>query len=160
MRAVVQRVRRAEVLVGGASKGAIGQGLCIFLGVMRGDTSPDGRWMAERLAQLRVFEDVAGKMNLGFEDLLAAGGSPGVLMVSQFTLAADISPGLSKGNRPYFGAAMEPASAAAAFEEVAAHLRQLLPPRVALATGVFGASMLVRIDNDGPLTLWLDSSRK
>lgn len=159
MRAVVQRVKGAEVLVGGASKGAIGQGLCIFLGVMRGDSSADGRWMAERLAHLRVFEDLAGKMNLGFEDLVAAGATPGVLLVSQFTLAADISPGLSKGNRPYFGGAMEPASAAAAFEGVAAQVRQLLPAGVALATGVFGASMLVRIDNDGPLTLWLDSRK-
>ena len=150
MRAVVQRVLEARVDVGGCSVGVISRGLLVLVCAMAGDDADDEGWLVDKLLALRVFADDAGKMNRALHEVPGAG----LLVVSQFTLAADLSPGRSKGNRPSFMAAMPPAAAAAAFERVVAALgRSGLP----VAAGVFGADMQVHLINDGPVTLWLDS---
>jgi D-tyrosyl-tRNA(Tyr) deacylase len=145
MRSVVQRVSRAAVRVDGAVAGEIGRGLLVLLGVAGGDGEEDARWSADKIAQLRVFEDPAGKMNLSVEDVRG-----GVLLVSQFTLLGDAR----KGNRPSFVTAAAPEAANALYERVAARLRERGLP---VATGVFRATMEVELVNDGPVTLLLDS---
>jgi D-aminoacyl-tRNA deacylase len=147
MRSVVQRVARAAVRVDGQVVGEVGQGLLVLLGVAAGDGPDDARWMADKLAQLRIFEDQAGKMNRSVQDV---GGA--VLLVSQFTLLGDAR----KGNRPSFVEAAPPEAAAALYEEVAGLLRARSVP---VATGVFRAHMEVELVNDGPVTLLLDSRR-
>lgn len=147
MRAVLQRVSSARVEVGGASVGAIGPGLLVLLGVAQGDTPADIRYLADKTAQLRIFEDVAGKMNLSVSDLGAE-----VLVVSQFTLLADCS----QGRRPGFAGAAPPAQAAAMYREFVA----LLQARgLRVATGVFQADMQVHLVNQGPVTIVLDSRK-
>jgi D-tyrosyl-tRNA(Tyr) deacylase len=145
MRSVVQRVARAAVRVDGGIVGEVGRGLLVLLGVAAGDGEDDARWMADKLAQLRIFEDEAGKMNRSVADV---GGA--VLLVSQFTLLGDAR----KGNRPSFVAAAPPAEANALYEEVASLLRARSLP---VAQGVFRAHMEVESVNDGPVTLLLDS---
>lgn len=147
MRAVVQRVSRAEVRVDGAVVGSIGRGLLVLLGVAQGDGESEARFLADKVARLRVFEDEAGKMNRSVAD---AGG--GVLVVSQFTLLGDAR----KGNRPSFTAAAPPEVANALYERFCALLgeRGLL-----VARGVFRARMDVELVNDGPVTILLDSGR-
>ncbi len=147
MRSVVQRVARAAVRVDRQVVGEVGQGLLVLLGVAEGDSPEECRWMADKLAQLRIFEDEAGKMN---RSVLDVGGS--VLLVSQFTLLGDTR----KGNRPSFVGAAPPEQASALYEEVAALLRARSVP---VATGVFRAHMEVELVNDGPVTLLLDSQR-
>ncbi|MEI7704717.1 MAG: D-aminoacyl-tRNA deacylase, partial [Deltaproteobacteria bacterium] len=122
-----------------------GHGLAVLLGVAAGDSADDVRWTADKLAQLRIFEDPAGKMNLSVRDV---GGA--VLLVSQFTLLGDAR----KGNRPGFTGAAPPEEANARYEEVAGMLRARGLP---VATGVFRAHMEVELVNDGPVTLILDS---
>ncbi|HET8722823.1 MAG TPA: D-aminoacyl-tRNA deacylase [Anaeromyxobacteraceae bacterium] len=145
MRSVVQRVARAAVRVDRQVVGEVGHGLLVLLGVAAGDGPDDARWTADKLAQLRIFEDDAGKMNRSVQDV---GG--GVLLVSQFTLLGDAR----KGNRPSFVAAAPPDQANALYEEVASLLRTRGVP---VATGVFRAHMEVELVNDGPVTLLLDS---
>jgi D-tyrosyl-tRNA(Tyr) deacylase len=145
MRSVVQRVARAAVRVESQVVGEVGHGLLVLLGVAGGDSEADARWTADKLAQLRVFEDEAGKMNRSVEDV---GG--GILLVSQFTLLGDTR----KGNRPSFVAAAPPGEANALYETVAALLRARGLP---VAQGVFRAHMEVESVNDGPVTLLLDS---
>ena len=140
-----QRVARGAVRVDGAVVGEIGHGLLVLLGVAAGDGEDDARWTADKLAQLRIFEDDAGKMNRSVTDV---GGS--VLLVSQFTLLGDAR----KGNRPSFVAAAPPDAANALYERVAGHLRARSLP---VAQGVFRAHMEVESVNDGPVTLLLDS---
>lgn len=147
MRAVAQRVARAEVRVAGDVVGRIDRGLLVYLGVGAGDGADDARYVAEKVAGLRVFEDAAGKMNL---DVAAVGGA--VLLVSQFTLYADVR----RGRRPSFDAAMEPAGAAALYEDVAARIRAA---GLRVETGTFRADMQVDAVNDGPVTVLLDSGR-
>jgi len=147
MRAVVQRVRSASVTVEDDVVGEIGTGFLVLLGVATGDGDEDGTWMARKIAGLRVFPDEAGRMNL---DLAAAAGE--VLLVSQFTLQADCR----RGNRPSFIAAAAPEIAAPAVDRVATLLRDRHGLRV--KTGRFGASMAVRLLNDGPVTIVLDST--
>lgn len=147
MRAVVQRVRSASVTVEDDVVGEIGTGFLVLLGVATGDGDEDGTWMARKIAGLRVFPDEAGRMNL---DLAAAAGE--VLLVSQFTLQADCR----RGNRPSFIAAAAPEIAAPAVDRVATLLRERHGLRV--ETGRFGASMAVRLLNDGPITIVLDST--
>ena len=146
MRAVVQRVRSASVTIDGDVVGEIDKGFLVLLGVATGDDDEAGTWMARKIAGLRVFPDEAGRMNL---DLAAAAGE--VLLVSQFTLQADCR----RGNRPSFIAAAAPEVAAPAVERVGTMLRELHGLRV--ETGRFGASMEVRLLNDGPITIVLDS---
>jgi D-tyrosyl-tRNA(Tyr) deacylase len=144
VRALIQRVSRAEVRVEGRSVGAIGRGLLVLLGVQRGDDAARARAMAARLLAYRVFADAEGRMNL---DVRSAGG--GLLVVSQFTLAADTGRGL----RPGFSSAAAPAEARALYEFVVAELRASGLP---VATGEFGATMQVELVNDGPVTFLLE----
>jgi D-tyrosyl-tRNA(Tyr) deacylase len=147
MRAVVQRVSRGAVRVDGRTTGEVGRGLVVLLGVAADDGEADARWMADKVAQLRIFEDGAGKMNRSVEDV---GG--GVLVVSQFTLLGDAR----KGNRPSFVDAAAPEGASALYESVCAMLRDRGLP---VGTGVFRAHMDVELVNDGPVTILLDSRR-
>jgi len=147
VRAVVQRVSRARVLVDGRVTGEIARGLLVLLGVSRDDGEPDARLLADKVAGLRVFEDPQGKMNLAVGDV---GG--GVLVVSQFTLLGDAR----KGNRPSFTDAAPPEAANALYERFCALVREKGLP---VGTGVFRASMEVELVNDGPVTILLDSRR-
>ena len=147
MRAVVQRVSRAEVRVEGRVTGAIGKGLAVLLGVAREDGESDADLLADKVANLRIFEDEAGKMNLAVSELSRA-----VLVVSQFTLLGDAR----KGNRPSFVDAAEPTQANALYERFCARVRE---KGLAVATGVFRAEMRVELVNDGPVTILLDSRR-
>ncbi len=144
MRAILQRVSAASVKVDGELVGHIGPGILVLLGVEKGDGPPDAEAMAAKIASLRIFSDAAGKMNL---DVSAVGG--GVLVVSQFTLAAS----LAKGRRPSFDRAATPDLARPLVEAVMASLtlRDL-----EVQGGRFGASMEVQLTNDGPVTLCLD----
>lgn len=144
MRAVVQRVSRARVAVAGKTRGAIGPGLCVLLGVARTDDEAAARRLAERVARLRIFENEEGKFD---RSLLDVGGE--ALLVSQFTLIADTR----KGNRPSFADAAPPDQAEPLYEAFCAALRALGVP---VATGVFGARMEVELVNDGPVTIVLD----
>jgi len=144
LRAVCQRVSEARVRVGGETVGEIGPGLCVLLGVARGDTDADAGRLAGKIARLRIFEDDEGRFD---RSLLDVGGS--ALVVSQFTLVADTA----KGNRPSFSAAAPPAEAEPLYERFCAELRALGVP---VATGVFGARMAVEIVNAGPVTIVLD----
>lgn len=148
MRAVVQRVTRAQVSVAGEVVGAIGAGLCVLVGAGDGDGDGDVRYLADKIANLRIFTDDAGKMNLS---VLDAGG--GVLVVSQFTLFGDAR----KGRRPSFIGALEPGAAERLCEELVAALRAGGVAEV--ATGRFRADMQVELVNDGPVTILLDSRK-
>jgi D-tyrosyl-tRNA(Tyr) deacylase len=147
VRAVVQRVSRAEVRVEGRVTGAVGKGLAVLLGVAREDGDSDADLLADKVANLRIFEDDAGKMNLAVSELSRA-----VLVVSQFTLLGDAR----KGNRPSFVDAAAPDAANALYERFVARLRE---KGLAVATGVFRAHMDVELVNDGPVTILLDSRR-
>lgn len=145
MRAVVQRVTEASVEVDGVRVGAVDRGLLVLLGVADGDTDADRAWMVRKLAGLRIFRDDEGRMNL---DVAAAGGA--VLLVSQFTLLADCR----RGHRPSFIEAAAPDVAAPMVEAVADDLRGR---GLRVETGRFAADMKVRLLNDGPVTITLDS---
>jgi D-tyrosyl-tRNA(Tyr) deacylase len=148
MRAVVQRVSRARVTVNGEVTGEIAAGLMILIGVGRDDTSAVALTMAEKVANLRIFEDDQGKMN---RSLLEVNGS--ALVVSQFTLYGD-----ARGQRrPSFIAAAPPEQAKKLYEEFSEGLRRL---GVIVATGVFQAMMSVELVNEGPVTILLDSDKK
>jgi len=144
MRTVIQRVTRGSVTVDGRLVGEVGPGLVILVGVGKGDTEAQADWLAEKIANLRIFEDEAGKMN---RSLLEAGGA--ALVVSQFTLYADSQ----KGRRPSFVDAALPQEA----EPLVSYFgRRLVFYGVPVQTGVFGAHMLVDISNDGPVTIILE----
>jgi D-aminoacyl-tRNA deacylase len=147
MRSVVQRVQSARVTVEGLEVGSIGKGLCALVGVGVADTQADAVSMADRLAELRIFEDEGQRMNLSALDVRAE-----VLLVSQFTLFGDTR----RGRRPSFTSAMEPLGAKVLFERVRDRLTQR---GVRVATGKFRAEMLVEIRNDGPVTLLLDTAK-
>ena len=144
MRALLQRVSSASVTVNGRIVGQIQRGFVVFLGVTHSDSTAEARWLANKIAGLRLFEDDAEKMNLGLQDV---GGS--VLVVSQFTLYGDAR----KGKRPSFTAAARPEQAEPLVDYFCEQLRQ---HRLTVATGQFGAMMQVAIHNDGPVTLMLE----
>jgi D-tyrosyl-tRNA(Tyr) deacylase len=146
MRAVIQRVRRAAVVVAGETVGAIDAGWLVLLGVAPADTPVEVAWLADKVANLRAFEDDAGKMNRSVLDIQG-----GVLVVSQFTLYGDAR----KGRRPSFTGAAPPAVAEPLYERFAAGLRAVGLP---VATGRFGADMQVELVNDGPVTFVLDTA--
>ena len=151
MRAVVQRVSSASVRVGDETAGQIARGLLVFLGVERGDGPQDVHYMAGKIRDLRVFEDPAGTSRHLNRSVGDVGGS--VLVVSQFTLAADCR----KGRRPSFDAAEAPQIAQPLYEDV---IRELRTYGVRVATGAFQATMQVALVNEGPVTLLLDSRRR
>lgn len=144
MRALLQRVKEARVTVEGEVVGAIGPGLLVFLGLGLGDTEARARALAEKTANLRIFEDEAGKMNRSVLE-----GSRAVLVVSQFTLHADTS----RGRRPSFVSAMSPAEAQALYEVFCLSCEG---QGLTCARGRFRAHMEVALVNDGPVTIWLD----
>lgn len=145
MRAVLQRVTRAQVTVDEEVVGKIGEGWLVLLGVAKGDAPVDADYIAEKIVQLRGFSDEQGKMNRSVQDI---GG--GVLVVSQFTLLGDCR----KGRRPGFSDAADPATAEALYLAVAEKVAALGVP---VATGTFRASMAVELVNDGPVTFLLES---
>jgi D-tyrosyl-tRNA(Tyr) deacylase len=147
MRAVIQRVSEAKVEVEGKVIGQVGRGLLVYLGVGKRDTPADAEFMADKLVNLRIFADEAGKMN---RSVLEIGG--GVLLVSNFTLQGDCR----KGRRPGFDAAADPQLAEPLYEKVAELIAR---SEVPIAKGSFGAHMQVSSINDGPVTFLLDSRR-
>ncbi len=145
MKAVIQRVTRASVEVDGQPIGTIGTGMLVLLGVAREDSESDVRYMIEKISALRIFSDQAGKMNLSVTEI---GGA--LLVVSQFTLLGDTG----KGRRPGFDKAAPPDQAQALYDRV---IDGLKGRGLRTETGVFGAHMNVSLENDGPVTLILDS---
>lgn len=147
MRAVIQRVQKAQVMVRGEVVGSIGAGLVVLLGVAVGDTTKDAAFLAEKIVNLRIFEDDTGKLN---RSLLDTGGQ--VLAVSQFTLLGNCQ----KGRRPSFVEAAPPEEAEPLYEDFVQAVRSA---GVQVATGIFRTEMLVEIHNQGPVTLILESRR-
>ena len=147
MRAVIQRVRRAQVAVDGEVVGEVGHGLLVLLGVTHADTEADAQYLAEKILGLRILEDDNGKMNL---DLAAING--GLLVVSQFTLYGDVR----RGKRPSFDAAAPPHHARKLYELFVEHVRAA---GISCQTGRFQEIMEVELVNDGPVTILLDSAK-
>jgi len=144
MRVIIQRVNSSQVIVEGKTLADIGKGMLILLGIGPEDDEAKSISMAKKLAQLRIFEDDQGKMNLS---LLDTGGA--AIVVSQFTLFADTR----KGNRPSFVGAAAPDKASPLVDHFVSELRKLGIPT---QTGEFGANMLVNLQNDGPVTIWME----
>lgn len=147
MRVVVQRCSRAEVRIDGVTVGQIGKGFVLLVGITDGDTKAQADLLAKKVAQMRVFEDVEGKMNLSLKDV-----DGDVLSISQFTLYADCK----KGNRPSFIRAARPETASPLYDYFNARLRSEYGLKV--ETGRFGADMKVDFINDGPVTILLDTA--
>ena len=145
MIALIQRVAEANVQVDGHTTGKIGPGLLALIGVVNGDDSAAAERLLQRILDYRVFADAAGRMNLSLRQRCG-----GLLLVPQFTLAADTG----RGNRPGFSGAAAPAEAAALFDYVVTFARA---SHGEVATGVFGAHMQVSLINDGPVTFWLET---
>lgn len=145
MRALIQRVVEARVIVADKVVGQIGPGLLVLVCAMRGDTEAEAEWLAAKVAKLRIFSDTQGRMNLSLAD---TGGA--ALVVSQFTLAAE-----TRGNRPGFSLAAPPEEGKRLYEHFAETLRA---KNIPVETGIFGAMMKVALVNDGPVTIWLDSA--
>lgn len=145
MKALLQRVDRASVTVGSNVTGSIGKGLCVFLGVANGDTEKDIAWLADKIVNLRIFDDESGKMNRSVMDEKGE-----ILVVSQFTLCGDCK----RGRRPSWTDAADPVAANSMYEKF---VREIESRGVITATGIFQALMKVDICNDGPVTLMIDS---
>lgn len=147
MRAIVQRVMKSSVQVDGKITGSIGRGINVLLGISKDDTQDDIKYIKDKILNLRIFEDEEGKLN---KSLIDVGGE--LLIVSQFTLYGDCR----KGRRPSFSEALGGKEAVNLYDELVSQCKEVLGD---VQTGVFGADMLVDIDNDGPVTLMLDSKR-
>ena len=145
MRLLIQRIKEAKVSVDGEEIGKVGAGLCLFLGVAKGDTTEDADAFAEKIAQLRIFEDENGKMNRSLRDVRGE-----ILVVSEFTLYGDCT----KGRRPSFSQAAPPPEAERLYDYFVQRLKEL---GVKVATGRFQAKMEVSLINDGPVTFMIDS---
>ena len=148
MRAVIQRVSQAEVVIDQKSVGKIEQGFMILLGIHETDTTEDVAYLVRKISKLRVFEDDGGKMNLSIQEIQGS-----ILSVSQFTLYADTK----KGNRPSFIEAARPEAAIPLYEAFNQQLKELDIP---VETGEFGADMAVSLINDGPVTIIIDTKDK
>lgn len=149
MRIVLQRVQNASVIANGTLTGSIEKGLLVLLGIEAADTREDAAWLFQKIAQMRIFSDADGKMNLSLQDV---GGE--LLIISQFTLHASTK----KGNRPSFIQAARPEQAIPLYEHFIALAKNQFPSKV--KTGVFGADMQVALINDGPVTITMDSKNK
>ena len=149
MRAVIQRVSEASVSVSGVVCGQINQGLMVLIGVEESDDQEDVSWLTQKIAGLRIFTDAEGKMNESVQDIKGE-----VLVVSQFTLHASTK----KGTRPSFIRAARPEHAIPLYETFVAAMSERLGSPV--ATGEFGSDMQVRLTNDGPVTIWIDTKNK
>lgn len=147
MRAVVQRVTESSVTVDGQITGATDEGLVVLIGVEKGDTDKDAGYIADKVSGLRIFEDENKKMNLSVKDV---GGS--ILAISQFTLLGDVR----KGKRPSFITAEDPEIANRLYQQVCENIRN---QGIKVETGIFQAHMLVKINNNGPVTILLDSRK-
>lgn len=145
MRALIQRVSQAQVVVEGEMIGKVGEGMLILICAMQGDTDAKGAKLAQKISKLRIFSDDQGRMN---HSLLDIGGS--ALIVSQFTLGADTS----RGNRPGFSQAASPDEGRRLYETFVTDFKAL---GIATETGQFGADMKVSLLNDGPVTIWMDT---
>lgn len=149
MIAVIQRVLEAEVSIEGQIFSKIGKGLLVLLGISQNDSTEDLAWLSKKIVQMRIFGDAEGKMNLSLQDV---GGE--LLLVSQFTLLASTK----KGNRPSYTAAAAPAQAIPLYEAMIQRLQEALGREI--ATGQFGADMQVRLLNDGPVSIIVNSQEK
>ena len=147
MRAVVQRVTKSSVTVDGQITGATDEGLVVLIGVEEGDTDKDAGYIADKVSGLRIFEDENEKINLSVKDV---GGS--ILAISQFTLLGDVR----KGKRPSFITAEDPEIANRLYQQVCENIRN---QGIKVETGIFQAHMLVKINNNGPVTILLDSRK-
>lgn len=150
MRALVQRVSKASVVINGKLSGHIQKGLLIFLGIEGADSAEDVNWLMNKVGGLRIFGDAEGKMNLSIKDI---GGE--LLIVSQFTLHGSTK----KGNRPSFIKAARPDVAIPLYEQFI-NYAELLLEKDKVQTGEFGADMKVELVNDGPVTIWIDTKNK
>lgn len=146
VRAVIQRVTEASVVVDGRAISTIGQGLLVLLAVQKGDTEAEAVWLAQRLPRLRIFADAQSRMNLSLDEIKGE-----ILLVSQFTLAAD----LARGRRPSFASAAPPESARLLYDLVISRLSAGDTP---VRTGLFGARMQISLINDGPVTFVLEKT--
>ena len=149
MRAVIQRVNRASVAIGGSVHEAIGPGLMVLLGVENADVNEDIQWLSKKLVNLRIFNDKNGAMNMS---ILETGGE--ILLISQFTLFA----ATKRGNRPSFIRASKPDIAIPLYESTIRQLEEVLGKKI--KTGVFGANMQVDLQIDGPITISIDTKQK
>jgi len=147
LRAVIQRVKHANVVIDGRVNGEIKKGILILLGIHNEDTNKDIKWLVNKLTGLRIFEDSEGKMNLSVEDIEGE-----ILIISQFTLYGDAR----KGKRPSFTEAARPEKAIPLYEEF---IKQIREKGIKTETGIFGADMKVNLLNDGPVTLIIDSPK-
>lgn len=148
MRAVIQRVRRASVTIDGTIHGEIYRGMVVLLGIHANDTLTDLQWLAEKIVNLRIFDDPQGKMNLSLADIDGA-----MLIISQFTLYGDCR----KGRRPGFSSAAPPETAEPLYRRF---IEEIQKKQVKVATGIFQAVMDVELVNEGPVTLLLDSEKQ
>lgn len=149
MRAVIQRVSEAQVAIDGNVSGAIGAGLLVLVGIEAADSEEDAHWLAAKIGALRIFDDEAGVMNLSVNEV---GGR--VLVVSQFTLHAKVK----KGTRPSYIHAAKPDTAIPLYEYFVHRLKAEI--NAGVETGEFGADMQVKLVNDGPVTIWIDTKNK
>ncbi|MEL7247799.1 MAG: D-aminoacyl-tRNA deacylase [Bacteroidota bacterium] len=149
MRVVIQRVSEASVTIDGTVKSAIGWGLLVLLGIEHEDTDDDIAWLCKKITQLRIFGDDEGKMNRSVQDINGE-----ILVISQFTLHASTK----KGNRPSYIKAARPEVAIPLYERFLDQLSIALGKEV--GSGIFGADMKVRLLNDGPVTIWIDSRQR
>ncbi len=149
MRAIIQRVSRATCTVGEKLTGSIQTGLLIFLGIEDADTSEDLVWLAQKMVNMRIFNDDMGLMNLSIKDV-----DGGILLISQFTLFAQTK----KGNRPGFTRAARPAQAIPLYKQMIDELSGITGKNI--ATGEFGADMKIELLNDGPVTIIMDTKNK
>ena len=149
MRIVVQRVSEASVTVDGKITGAIGTGMLVLMGIEDADTDDDVTWLCNKIVNLRIFNDAEGVMNLGLKEV-----NGDILLVSQFTLHASTK----KGNRPSYIRASKPETAIPMYEKMIGRLQQELGKPV--QTGIFGADMKVKLLNDGPVTILIDSKNR
>ncbi len=148
MRVVIQRVKRASVVVEGESAGKISQGLVVLLCAMQNDSLEDREYIIKKVPELRIFADDNGKLNRSLIDVKGE-----ILLISQFTLAAQTK----KGRRPYFADAAEPEQARKSIEIVAKIWRKM---GIKVEQGFFGVMMEVNLINDGPVTIWIDSKNR